>query len=39
MFNGDALNVWAKLIFAKSGRAGLIYVDSEDGVEGTARRR
>lgn len=31
MFNGDTLDVWGKLIYAKAGRAGLILLDQEDG--------
>lgn len=31
MFNGDTLDVWGKLIYAKAGRAGLIWVDGEEG--------
>jgi|SRR5690242_830783 len=30
-FNGDRMDVWAKLNYAKAGRAGLIYLDSEEG--------
>lgn len=31
MYNGHAFDVWGKLTFAKAGRAGLIYLDCEDG--------
>jgi hypothetical protein len=31
MFNGDTLDVWGKLIYAKAGRAGLILQDQEEG--------
>lgn len=31
MYNGHELDVWGKLLFAKAGRAGLIYLESEEG--------
>jgi hypothetical protein len=31
MYNGHEFDVWGKLLFAKAGRAGLIYLDSEEG--------
>lgn len=31
MYNGHAMDVWGKLLFFKAGRAGLIYIESEDG--------
>lgn len=31
MYNGHQFDVWGKLLFAKAGRAGLIYLDSEEG--------
>lgn len=31
MYNGHQLDVWGKLVFAKAGRAGLIYLDSDEG--------
>lgn len=33
MYNGHAFNVWGKLVFAKAGRAGLIYLDGEEGAD------
>lgn len=33
MYNGHELNVWGKLLFAKAGRAGLIYLESEEGAD------
>lgn len=31
MYNGHSMDVWGKLLFFKAGRAGLIYIECEDG--------
>lgn len=33
MYNGHELNVWGKLLFAKAGRAGLVYLESDEGAD------